>query len=124
MSKATAPPSDTYFITNVTALIKSDHFNDLQGMRFPHLGFFLGMVHGSLFNPQTGLLWPHLTTLIRLSDPYVIRGYRAGRVWFFYEANPDERRLTDTHLMQRLHELATESHAYADIEGTINFALG
>lgn len=91
---------------------------------FPNPGFFLGMVHGSLFSPQTGELRPHVTTLVTLSDPAVIRGYRAGRVWFFYEADPEERRLTDTSLMQRLHELATERHTYRDKHSTIHFALG
>lgn len=118
------PQPDIYFITNITNLIKSSHLNDLQSTWFPLLGFFLGMVHGGLVSPQTGLLRPNLTTLVKLSDHDVMRGYRAGRVWFFYEVNEDERRLTDTFLMQRLHELATESHTFMDVQGTINFALG
>jgi hypothetical protein len=118
------PQPDTYFIVNVTMLIESGHFNDLQSAWFPNLGFFLGMVPGGLLIPQTGELRPDVTTLVTLSDPCMIRGYRAGRVWFFYEASPDERRLTDTYLMQRFHELATESHEYMDAQGTINFALG
>src|SRR5260370_5209341 len=97
------PQPDTYLIVNITTLIKSGHFNNLQSARLPHLGFFLGMVHGGLLSPQTSLLRPNLTTLVRLSDPYVIRGYRAGRVWVFYEADEYERRLTDLNLMQLLH---------------------
>jgi hypothetical protein len=56
--------------------------------------------------------------------PHFTRGYCAGRVWYFYEANPDEHRLTETYPMQRLHELVTEHHEYLDEQGTINFALG
>jgi len=118
------PQPDTYFIINVTTLIESGQFNDLQSTWFPGLGFFLGMVHGGVLSPQTGELRPNVTTLVRLSNPSVTRGYRAGRVWFFSEADLDERRLTDTYLLQRLHELATENHTYMDVEGTINFALG
>lgn len=88
--------------------------NDLQSDWFPNPGFFLGMVHGSVFSPQTGELRPQVTTLIPLSDPCFTRGYRAGRVWFFYEVDANECRLTDTALMQRLHELATECHADRD----------
>lgn len=90
------PQPDTYFISNVTTLIENGHCSDLQSPWFPNLGFFLGMVHGGLLDPQTGELWPNLTTLVRLSDHHATRGYRAGRVWFFYESNPDSRRLTDT----------------------------
>src|SRR5438445_9824495 len=75
------PQPDTYFIANVTTLLESGHLNDLQSTRFPSLGFFLGMIHGGLLSPQTGLLRPHLTTLVKLSDHYVTRGYRAARVW-------------------------------------------
>ena len=118
------PQPDTYFIVNITTLIESGHFDNLQSAWFPHLGFFLGMAHGGVLSPQTSELRPNVTTLVTLSDPSVTRGYRAGRVWFFYEADPDECRLTDTSLIQRLHELATENHQYMDVEGTINFALG
>jgi len=118
------PQPDTYFITNVTTLIESGHFNDLQSAWFPNLGFFLGMIHGGILIPQTSELWPNVTTLVRLANPHFMRGYRAGRVWFFYESDPDERHLTDTYVMQRLHELATERLDYRDKESTINFALG
>src|SRR5712664_1553786 len=96
------PQSDTYFITNVTTLIESGQSLDLQSCWFTHLGFFLGMVHGGLFSPQTSKLWPHVTTLVKLSDHFVTCGYRAGRVWFFYEADKGERRLTDVSLIERL----------------------
>ena len=86
------PQSDRYLIENITKLMESDHFNDLQSDRFPHLGFYLGMAHGGVLSPQTSELRPHVTTLVTLSDPHVTCGYRAGRVWFFYEADPDERR--------------------------------
>ncbi len=118
------PQPDTYFIVNVTTFIESGHLNDLRSAWFPNLGFFLGMVHGGVLNPRKNELWSNVTALVKLSDPQVIRGYRAGRVWFFYEADPGERRLTDTHIMLRLHELATERHEYMDEQGTINFTLG
>lgn len=118
------PQSDVYFIVNVTALMESGHVNDLQSAWFPNLGFFLGVVHGGVLNPRTNELWPYVTTLVTLSDPYVTRGYRAGRVWFFYEVDPTERRLTDASLVQRLYELAAERHEYKDEEGTTNFVLG
>lgn len=118
------PQPDSYFITNVTWLIDKGRFHDLQSPWFPLVGFFLGMVHGGILDPVTGLLRPDVTTLVRLNDPDLTRGYRAGRVWFFYEADPNERRLTDSYLMQRLHELARDRSSFKEEQGTINFSLG
>jgi len=118
------PQSDSYLIVNITRFLENGHLNDLQSAWFPNPGFFLGMIHGGLLDPQTGELRPNVTTLVTLSDHSLAHGYRSGCVWFFSEADEDERRLTDTYLMQRLHELATESHEYMDAQGTINFALG
>lgn len=122
--QSNGPQSDRYLIENMTKLLQSGQMTALQNDRFPHLGFYLGMAHGGVLNPQTGELQLHLTNLVTLSDPNFARGYRAGRVWFFYEADPDERRLTDASLVQRIHELATERHEYRDEESTVNFALG
>jgi hypothetical protein len=118
------PQPDTYFITKVTTLIENGHLNNLQSAWFPNLGFFLGMIHGGVLSTQTSELRPNVTTLARLTNPHFTRGYRAGRVWFFYESDPNKNRLTDTSLMQRLHELATERFEYRDRESTINFVLG
>jgi len=82
------------------------------------------MVHGGILNPQTGKPWSRVATLVRLSNPHLIRGYRAGRVWFFYEADEDESRLTDTLIMERFSELASERHRYNDEESTVTFSLG
>ena len=71
----------------MTKHLQSGHLTSLQNDRFPHLGFYLGMAHGGVLNPQTGELQPHLTTLVTLSDPNFARGYRAVRVWFFYGAD-------------------------------------
>src|SRR6266446_1567898 len=118
------PRADTSVIENLTRDIRERPVHTSTALWPRSLGFSLGLVHGSVLDPQTGTLRPTVTTLVTLSDPQFIRGYHAGRVWFFYEAEPHERRLTDTALMQRLYELATEYHQYWDAQGTINFALG
>lgn len=122
--QGTGPQSDTYFILNVTDLIEIGGFTNPPCRRSFHLGFFLGMVHGRILDPQTNRQWPFATTLVTLSDPPFTRGYRAGRVWFFYEADEDERRLTESYVMQRLSELASERHEYNDEQSTIRSALG
>jgi hypothetical protein len=94
--------------------LKKAIFTAYKAHGFPHPGFYLGMVHGAVLGPQTGELRPDATTLVTLSDPYVTRGDRPGRVWFFYDAEANERRLTDSALKQRLDALATESHEYMD----------
>lgn len=97
------PQSDTYFIANVTTLMENGHVDNSQNAWFPKLGLFLGMVRGGL---------------------HVTRGYRAGRAWFFYESDPNERRSTDASLMRRLRGLATERREYRDAESTLDFTPG
>lgn len=118
------PLPDTYLITNVMTMVKGGHFKNRRSAWFSHLGFFLGMIHGRLLLPETSELRPDVTTLVTLRDFQFTRGYRAGRVWFFYEADDHEHRLTDTQVIERVHEPITERRKYRDAQGTINFALG
>lgn len=51
------------------------------------------------------------------------RGYLAGRHFFFYEATPQERRLTDTFLIERFHEIAQECTAWHDADAVWQYAI-
>ena len=88
------------------------------------LGWHLGMVHGSLLNPYTGEVHPALAMLVTLTDSDVLCGYWAGRQWFFVDTESEERRLTDTRLMRRLHKLATDTYQHMDKQVCINFSIG
>src|SRR5712691_269889 len=67
------------------------------------VGFILGEIHGKVLTPN-GTRRSDTTTLVTLTSRDDQRGYRAGRLWFFYEATPDERTLTDNELLKRLRE--------------------
>lgn len=118
------PQPDRYLITNLTRHIASGHFHDLTSSWFPQLGFYLGMVHGGILSPQTGKQRPKVSTLVFLCDPNFTRGYRAGREWYFFDAQPDERRLSETYVIKRLYELATEHQQYREEQSTLNFSYG
>lgn len=80
------------------------------------VGAHLGALHGSILT-ETGSIRQDVTTLAALDTTDARRGYRAGRHWFFYEALPQERRMTDTYLIERLYESAedcTDWHDHAE----------
>jgi len=118
------PQSDSYLITNLTAHIENGHFHDLKSPSFSLLGFFLGMVHGGILSPQTGQQRPEVSTLVLLHDPNFTKGYEAGREWYYFEARANERRLNETFVIQRFHELATEHDHYREQQSVLNFTYG
>ncbi len=87
------------------------------------VGFHLGRIHGAVLTVH-GTCRHDVTTLVLLESRDALRGYRAGRRWFFEEATSQERRLTDTHIVERFEELTREaSDWHDDPEGTWQFAL-
>ncbi len=118
------PQLDRYLLVNATWHIEKGRWINPEDPWLPHFGFYLGMIRGGVLSPEMKAVWSAMTTLVTLCDPHFTRGYHAGRVWFFYEADQEERRLTDVSSMQRLHELAIERHQYRNETSTINFALG
>jgi hypothetical protein len=88
-----------------------------------HIGFFIGMYHGGVFSPHTGLLRPGVSALIVLDSPDATRGYRVGREAFFHEVEPHYRYSEHT-LTEHLHELAVEEPSWKESEGVWNYALG
>ncbi len=52
------------------------------------------------------------------------RGYRAGREFFFVEAEPHERRMTEGYLLERLRESVTEMAHWKDVDSTWFFSVG
>lgn len=87
------------------------------------VGFHLGRIHGAVLTVH-GACRRDVTTLVSLDSKEALRGYRAGRRWFFEEATVQERCLTDTYLFERLEELAREAPDWHDDpDGTRQFAL-
>jgi hypothetical protein len=86
------------------------------------VGLIFGEIHGEVLTPN-GTRLPDVTSLVTLNQKDEQRGYRAGRLWFYYEATPDERTLTDNELLKRLHEYVTDSHMWGDPDGVWSYTV-
>jgi hypothetical protein len=118
------PVAASYLVTNLKYYAKRDYFGKNDPYYLHHLGFFLGMYHGGIFSPQTGQLRPGVTTLAHLDHRDARRGYRAGRAFYFVDAEPYERRFTESSLIERLHESISEMITWHDGDGTWFFSVG
>ena len=114
----------SYLVTNLKQYAECDYFGKNDPYHLHHLGFFLGMYHGGILSPQTGQLCPDVTTLAHLDHRDAKRGYRAGREFFFVDAEPHERRMTESDLIERLHESVTEMASWKDADATWFFSVG
>lgn len=88
------------------------------------VGYQFGFIHGSILTPQRALR-SDVTTLVAFEDNQdAMRGYKAGRHFFFYEATPDERTINDDQLVERFRELTKEAPAWHDPERVWFFTVG
>ena len=88
------------------------------------VGYEFGFVHGGILTPERTLR-ADVAALVTFEDNQdAIRGYKAGRQWFFEDAAPDERTMTDEQLITRLHEWAQEAPNWHDPEGVWFFSVG
>ena len=65
-----------------------------------------------------------MTTLAHLDHRDAKRGYRAGRAFYFVDAEPHERRMTESYLIERLHESVSEMASWRNGDGTWFFFVG
>ena len=112
--EAQGPLPDSYFVNNLKACVARKEFDTPTGEQWVHKSvcFFLGMLHGGVLSPTTGLLRPDVTTLVVLTHQEFARGYNVGRRWYFVDAMPDENRVyTDEQVMEALRLLVQEERA-------------
>ncbi len=114
----------TYLLTCLKQAIAVQVFDGQhQEAARAFVGFHLGSIHGAVLTAK-GHRRPDVTTLVSLESRDAIRGYRAGRHWWFEEAEPQERRWTDNYVVERLHELALDAPEWHDDpEGVWQFTL-
>jgi hypothetical protein len=117
---------DSYLVTNLKNYATRGYFDRHDGYWLPHLGFYLGMYHGGVLSPATGKLRPEVHTLLAITTEDTLRGYHAGREWYFVETapTPHERRITEHYIIERLRDSATEMHAYHDHDSTWYYCVG
>ena len=118
------PVPTSYLVTNLKDYAERDYFGTNDPYHLHHLGFFLGMYHGAILSPHTGQLRPDVTVLAHLDHRDAKRGYRAGRVFYFVDAEPHERRMTESYLIKRLHESVSEMASWRNGDGTWFFFGG
>jgi hypothetical protein len=118
------PVAASYLVTNLKYYAERDYFGTNDPYCLHHLGFFLGMYHGGILSPQTGQLRLDVTTLAHLDHRDAKRGYRAGRKFYFVDAEPHERRMTERSLIERLRESISDMASWHDADGTWFFSVG
>ena len=118
------PVPASYLVTNLKRYAERGHFEPQDQSSLYHIGFLLGMYHGGVLEPSTGQLRPGVTTLACLDHRDARRGYRAGREFFFVDAELHERRMTEGNLLERLHESITEMTHWKDADDTWFFSVG
>jgi len=118
------PVTASYLVTNLKHYAERDYFGKNDPSHLHHLGFFLGRYHGGILSPQTGQRRPDVTTLAHLDHRDAQRGYRAGREFYFVDAEPHEQRYTEYSLIERLRESVSEMFSWHNGDGTWFFAVG
>ena len=88
------------------------------------VGAYLGTIHAGVLSPLTGQLRPGVMALVALCNRDAARGYRAGREWFFVDAEPQECRYSESRLIECLRESVLEMVRWQDSEPTWFFAIG
>jgi len=118
------PVPASYLVTNLQQYAERGYFEQRGPSHLHYLGFLIGMYHGGVLEPSTGQLRPDVTTFAHLDHRDAKRGYRAGREFFFVEAEPHERRMTEGYLLERLRESVTEMAHWKDVDSTWFFSVG
>lgn len=118
------PIAASYLVTNLKRYTENDYFGKNDSYHLHSLGFFMGVYHGGILSPQAGLLRPDVTTLAYLDHQEAKRGYRAGREFYFVDAEPHEQRPTESSLIERLRESVSEMFSWHDDDGTWFFTVG
>ena len=106
------PLPDSYFVENLKACVARHEFDTASSEHSVQqtLCFLLGMLHGGVLSPETGLLRPDVTTLVVMTHYECARGYNVGRRWSFFDAMPDEDCIyTEVRVMQELRDLVADN---------------
>src|SRR5229473_2778786 len=113
----------TYLLTCLKQAISVQVFDGQhQQSARAFVGFHLGSIHGAVLTTK-GTRRPTVTTLTLLESKNAIRGYQAGRHWWFEEAEPYEQLWTDDYVVERFHELALDAPEWRDPEEVWQYTL-
>lgn len=123
--EAQGPLPESFLVGNLHMCAQINRFDGHHEEQLHKaIGYFVGMLHGGVLSPATGQLRPEVSTLVTFTNQDAARGYKAGREWFFHEAEPEERRYTDERLIEQFRELVNEYPRFCDKKRTWNYAVG
>lgn len=118
------PLPASYLVNNLTASAQHGSFPYSDPSYQHHLGFYIGMYHGGVLDQTTGACLAGVSTLARLDHPDAQQGYRAGREYFFVEADPPGQRLSERYLIERIQQDVVEMVHWRDTDATWFYAVG
>src|SRR5260221_7118210 len=119
------PLSDEDIVATFKSLTYAGLFDGEQEQSLRRaVGAYLGTIQAGVLSPGTGQLRPGVAALAAICNLDATRGYLAGREWFFVDAEPRERRYTESRLIERLRESVLEMARWQDSEPTWFFSVG
>jgi hypothetical protein len=123
--QAQGPLRVSFLVNNLITCVQLNRFDGHHDKQLQKdVGYFIGMYHGGVLSSETGMLRSDVNVLAIFENLDAMRGYCAGREWYFCEAQPHELRYTDAKLIQRIREVALESMQFHDGERTWHYAIG
>jgi len=106
------PLPDSYLFDTLTRDASKGFFDGQHNDLLDHCGFYFGMVHGAILDPQSGRLSPSVNTLATLSHPESVHGYSVARRMCFYDHEPASRIDTDSELLDLLCGIAEDAQKF------------
>ena len=117
------PQPDSYFVDNLKRDASKDMFDGQHDNSLHHLGFYFGMLHGSILDPRSNKLRPDVTALMTFTHPNTKHGYSVARRDHFYYADITYVR-TESALLKELSEIARDMISYSDDPDSWYYAIG
>jgi hypothetical protein len=107
------PIPDSYLVENLMRDASKGTFDGQHNDSLYHVGFYFGMLHGSILDPRSGQLRPDVTALVTFTHPDARRGYSVARHDHFYYADATYIQ-TESALLKELSDIAQDVMSYPD----------
>jgi hypothetical protein len=117
------PLPDSYLVDNLKRDASKGMFDGQHDDSLHHLGFYFGMLHGSILDPRNGQLRSDVNVLIRFTHPKSRRGYAVARRDHFYYAVGTYVR-TESALLKELCEMVLDLLSYLEDPDSWYYAIG
>ena len=117
------PLPDSYLVENLKRDASKGMFDGQHGDSLHHLGFYFGMLHGSILDPRSGKPRRDVTALLTFTHPNTKHGYSVARRGHFYYADITYVR-TESALLKELYEIALDLTSYPDDPDGWYYAIG